>query len=81
MPTMHRQQARAAKILTLRLQGLEDLIITGRTGWTVTVPMIIKTFNGVLPNSLAGKISSCCKEEYNERKKTSRLDILYYDSF
>ena len=38
---MHRQQARAAKILTLRLQGLEDLTITGRTGWTVIIMKVL----------------------------------------
>ena len=72
MRTMHRQQARAAKIPTLRLQDPEDLIITGRTGFK-TMTMKYQDFS-LSPTKRTGRIDQDIVAQ-NIPESQDRLDI------
>ena len=76
MRTMHRQQARAAKIPTLRLQDPEDLIITGRTGFKTMTIVIDNDYQdfSLSPTKLTGRIDQDFVAQNNPESQ-DRLDI------
>ena len=77
--TVHRQQARAAKILTWRLQGPEDLIITGRTGFKTMTIVIDNDYQdfSLSPTKFMGRIDQDFVAQNNPESQ-DRLDISYY---